>query len=587
MPATTTPDPRRWIALGALAAGLSMIVLDGTIVGVALPRIITDLHLDLTDAQWVNSLYNVVFAALLLSFGQFGDRRGRRTLFLLGVTVFAMASVTAGVATDATSLIASRALQGVGGAMVLPSTLSTVNATFRGRERATAFGVWGAVMAGMAAIGPLLGGWLTEHVSWRWVFLVNVPIAVAVIAVGSYAVRETRAAFDRRGPDLGGLLGSAAGFGLVVFGLIEGTSLGWWRPLAALHIGPLAWPATAPISAAPAAIALGVGALGLFVATEHRRARDGRAALLDLSLFALPTFAWGNATALAVAVGEFALVFVLPLYLVNAQGESVLQAGLVLAGMAFGAFLAGASARHLAATLGAARVVVLGLGLEVAGTAGTAALVGAQAAPWLVAAALAAYGIGLGLASAQLTSTILADVPTAQSGIGSATQSTVRQVGAALGAALAGATLAVRLGGTLADHLRAVPGVPAGAIDGLVHGTADSAGGLIAGLRAQGTHGALGSATPAVAQALSDGFAAATATAIALACAFLVVGLLGSLRVAHASRQTPAARPANTENTLTANTPIGNTPIERASVAGAPASHVLPIGGTYRTERTS
>lgn len=546
----TSPDPRRWFGLAALAAGLSMIVLDGTIVGVALPQIITDLKLDLTDAQWVNSLYNVVFAALLLSFGRLGDRRGRRRIFLAGVVLFAAASVTAGFATDATSLIASRAVQGIGGAMVLPATLSTVNATFRGKERATAFGIWGAVMAGMAAIGPLLGGWLTTNVSWRWIFFVNVPIALVVVGLGLYAVRETSGDDQRPGMDVDGLLTSALGFGLLVFGFIEGTSLGWWVPLAELRVGPLVWPASAPISAAPVAIALGVIFLTLFVIWERHRAGNGRSAIIDLSLFRIGTFAWGNLTAMAVAVGEFALVFVLPLYLVNAAGLSVMQAGLVLAGMALGAFLSGASARHLAAALGAPRVVVLGLGLEVVGTAVTGLLVRAQAAPGWLTVALAVYGVGLGLASAQLTSTVLRDVPTAQSGMGSATQSTVRQVGAALGAALAGSTLAVRLGTVLADRLRELPGLPAGVAEGLSHATADSAGGAIVGLRAEGAHGRLGALGPDVVQALSDGFAAATSSAIWLACGFLLLGLIGSLRVARSSRDSsPGSEAAASERT--------------------------------------
>ena len=155
---TTRPDTsgadagsRRWVALGVLAAGLSMIVLDGTIVGVAMPRVITDLSLSLEDAQWVNSLYAMVFAALLLAFGRLADRVGRRTVFAAGLVVFALGSLAAAAADGASALITARAVQGVGGAMILPTTLSSVNAMFRGKDRAVAFGVWGAVMAGMAA----------------------------------------------------------------------------------------------------------------------------------------------------------------------------------------------------------------------------------------------------------------------------------------------------------------------------------------------------------------------------------------------------------------------------------------------------
>lgn len=439
------PD-HRWAALGVLAAGLSMIVLDGTIVGIALPQIIESLHLDLTEAQWVNSLYAVVFAASLLSFGRLGDRFGRRRLFLGGIAVFTLSSIVAGFAGSAGALIASRALQGIGGAMILPTTLSTVNAIFRGKERAAAFGVWGAVMSGMAAVGPLLGGVLTQYASWRWIFFVNIPFGLAIIATGLKFAPETHGERGTGGLDVLGALTSAAGFGLVVFGLIEAQDLGWWTPKQALHLGGFTWPADAAVSAAPVAIALGALLLVAFYAVEQRRARRGRTGIMDFSLFGIGSFRWGNVAAAAVAVGEFALVFVLPMYLVMVLHETTLTSGFVLAAMALGAFVAGAQARHIAARLGAPRVVLLGLGLEVLGTAATAFVLSPTTSPWLVAACLVVYGIGLGLASAQLTSTVLLDVPTGRSGTGSAVQSTVRQVGSALGTALAGTALAAGLG---------------------------------------------------------------------------------------------------------------------------------------------
>lgn len=539
-PTEPTPDPRRWWALAVLAAGLSMIVLDGTIVGIALPAIITDLSLDLTDAQWVNSLYAVVFAALLLSFGRLGDRVGRRTLFTVGVVLFVVGSVTAGLADGAGPLITSRALQGVGGAMVLPASLSSVNATFRGRDRAAASGVWGAVMAGMAAVGPLLGGWLTTTFDWRWIFYVNVPIGVAVVVGALLVVPDTKGSGFRRGVDVDGLLTSAIGFGLLVFGLIEGSDLGWWRPLRPLEVAGLTWPATAPVSPVPVAIALGIVFIGLFVLWERHRERVQRSAILDLSLFAHGTFSWGNLTAMTVAIGEFALVFVLPLYLVNALGLTIMQAGWVLAAMALGAFAAGAQARHLAARLGAPRVVVLGLALEVVGVLATALAVRPEVSPWWVAAPMTVYGIGLGLASAQLTSTVLADVPPEESGSGSATQSTVRQVGAALGSALAGSVLAVALGHSLPARLAEVPGLPGGSAGQLADSTAASAGAVIRGIAEEGTHGRLGPLGPAVADALAAGFGDATRAVVLAAAAFLALGLVGATRVAQAARVNPS-----------------------------------------------
>ncbi|WP_141748028.1 MFS transporter, partial [Brachybacterium sp. HMSC06H03] len=193
-PTPSTPDPDRWKALGVLAASLAMIVIDGSIVAVSLPTIITDLSLDLTDAQWVTTSYAVVLSALLLIAGRLGDRLGRRRLLIAGVAAFVVASVLAALADSGGALIAARLLQGVGGAAILPSTLSSVNATFRGRERGAAFGVWGAVMAGAAALGPLFGGWLTSSFSWPWIFAVNVPVGLAVIAGALAWVRESREA---------------------------------------------------------------------------------------------------------------------------------------------------------------------------------------------------------------------------------------------------------------------------------------------------------------------------------------------------------------------------------------------------------
>lgn len=531
-------DRRSWIGLGVLAAGLSMIVVDGTIVGVALPVIIADLDLDLTDAQWVNSVYSVVFAALLLTAGRLGDRLGRRTIFILGVLVFLTGSVFAALASDATSLIIARVIQGVGGAFVLPTTLSSVNATFRGKDRIVAFAVWGSVISGMAAVGPLLGGWLTTYFTWPWIFIVNIPIGIAVIIGAVYAVRETRATITEPGLDVDGLLLSVIGFGGVIFALIEGQSLGWWKPIAPFNVFGFDWPADAPVSVVPVVGAIGVLCLLLFVVWERHRARGShRSALLDLTLFSVPTFSWGNLTALTVAIGEFGLLLVLPLFLVNALGLTTMGAGLVLAAMALGAFASGAAARHVAAAFGAPRTVILGLALEAVGVAVVAFALSATVSPWLLAVLLAIYGAGLGLASAQLTGTVLADIPTDKSGQGSATQSTVRQLGAALGSAVLGAVLSISLAQHLTGSLEPVAAVPPPVQEQLVTATRDSAGGTISGIRAQGEDGKFGPAGPEVTSALSEGFADATRIALLVAAGFLALGLVSATALNARSRK--------------------------------------------------
>ncbi len=262
----------------------------------------------------------------------------------------------------------------------------------------------------------------------------------------------------------------------------------------------------------------------------------GRSALLDLALFRIPTFRWGNVAATAVAVGEFGIIFVLPLFLVNVLALSTMGAGLVLAAMPVGAFLSGASARHLAARVGAPLVVVIGLVLEVVGVAAVAFVVTPTVSPWLLGGVLVVYGVGLGLASAQLTSTTLAHVPPAESGQGSATQSTVRQVGSALGTALVGTALAVFLASTVPAAL-AGQGLPDAQVTRLADATSGSAGNVITSLRAQGTHGDLGDHGPAVVDALSAGFADATRGSLLVAGVFLVLGLVASGAVVRASRR--------------------------------------------------
>lgn len=523
---------REWIGLGVLAAGLSLIVVDGTIVNVSLPVIIDELGLDLTDAQWINSIYSVVFAALLLTAGRLGDRLGRRMLFVAGVVVFIGGSLMAAASESSTALIVARVVQGVGGALVLPCTLSTVNATFRGRDRAIAFGVWGAVISGMAAVGPLLGGWLTTSFTWPWIFLVNVPIGILVIIGAFLTVPETRAKITVPGLDVVGLLLSAIGFGALIFALIEGQTIGWWKPIADLHVFGATWPSTAPISATPVVAAVGVVALVGFVLWERHRARIRYSAILDLGLFRFRTFSWGNCTAMAVAIGEFGLLLVLPLFLVNAYGLSTLGAGYVLAVMALGAFASGAAARHVTARFGAPRTVMLGLALEVVGVLAFALYLRPSSAAWLLALLLAIYGLGLGLASAQLTGTVLVDIPTSESGQGSATQSTVRQLGAALGTAILGTVLSLGLAHALTDRLEPVA-LPPQVESGLVDSTRDSAGGTIPPIREQGDHGRLGPAGPETADALSEGFADATRWSLFVAAGFLAVGLATATRLQH------------------------------------------------------
>lgn len=426
---------KRWYTLATLAASVSLIIIDGTIVNVALPTIITDLRLIGSQAEWVTSIYSLIFAALLIPIGKLADTYGRRNFLLGGLSIFIAASLLAGLSSSATSLIAARALQGFGGAAVLPTTLSTVNATFRGRDRAVAFAVWGSVMSGMAAVGPLLGGWIATHTTWHWIFFINIPLGLIIIFATVITVPETiDPPADPRLDPLGIVLATVA-FGGLVFGMIEGQSHGWWHPLP--HLFDSAW----PVSIAALALIGGLLALVLFIYTEQFRGRRELSTTLDLTLFRHASFSWGNFAAFAIATGEFGLIFTLPLFMQLSLGLSPIGSGWILATMALGAFIAGGIAAPLARRTHPATVATVGLALEVVGIAILASIVDVTMNLYVLTAPLVLYGVGLGMASAQLTSTVLVDVPPHQSGQASATQSTTRQLGSALGIAIIGSAL--------------------------------------------------------------------------------------------------------------------------------------------------
>lgn len=516
-------DKIRWLGLAVLSLGVSMIIVDATIVNVAIPSIITEFGLGLSDAEWVNSIYSLVFAALLITLGKVGDVFGRRRLFVVGLVVFAGASMLAGRSGSGAFLILARLLQGVGAAMILPATLSTVNATFQGRDRGIAFGVWGSVIGGMAAVGPLLGGWLTTEHSWRWAFYINVPIA-ALALIGTYLwVAETRQPSRVPGFDVGGVFLSGLGMAGIVFALIEGPRFGFFTPTEPFVVGGFTWPLDS-ISPSVVAFVVGLVLLAAFLVSQRRRSRLGKPVLFDLTLFRFRSFSLGNATAMTLALGEFGLIFVLPLFLQAVLGFSAFRTGLLLMALAIGAFVAGPTAGAIASRIGPRRVVSAGMALEAVAIATVALLLSPERSTWAFVPGLFVYGIGVGLASAQLTSVILAEVPSQESGQASGMQSTFRQVGAAVGIALLGTVLAATLRAGTEDALAAVPDLPPAAQEEIVGAIAGSAGQALPGLAER-------PGSEAVVGAVSGAFADAATTTGLVAVAFVLAGFLLSLRL--------------------------------------------------------
>ncbi|MEY3561001.1 MAG: hypothetical protein RL068_153 [Actinomycetota bacterium] len=474
----------RWIALVFISMAISLVIIDGTIVNTIFPAIIEDLSLSSTEVQWVQESYVLVFASLLLVWGSLADRFGRKLLLIIGILIFIAASMWAGYTDSASSMILARVVQGIGGAMVLPTTLSLVNANFEGKERGIAFAIWGATIGGMVAVGPVLGGWLATDFTWRWAFLINLPLGVIIVAGLAYFLGESKSDQRKGGIDWVGAAISVVMFATLVFGLIEGRVYGWWtpNPKNQFQIGDFAWPADG-ISVIPVSLAISAIAFLIFVLWERHRENAHKNVLLDLNLFKIASFRNGSIAATIISMGEFGILFAIPLWLQNVLGLSPISSGLVLLWLAGGAFFASGVGGALSGKLPPHRAVQLGVLLELLGVAGVA-LFASPEVGWVgVAPFLFIYGIGIGLATAQLTGVIMVDVPMEKIGQGSGSQSTVRQVGSALGIAVLGSVLFTGTEVSLQDRLTQLS-VPSDQSAPLVDAVVDSAGGAIPGLSA-------------------------------------------------------------------------------------------------------
>ncbi|WP_233199187.1 MFS transporter [Cryobacterium sp. M23] len=519
-PAGVTSARRRWAGLVFISVAVALIIVDSTIINVAIPSIVDDLAITSTQVQWVQESYTLVFAALLLVFGTLADRFGRRRILILGVIVFATSSVFAALAQTGELLILGRLIQGVGGAMVLPTTLSIINATFRGRDRGIAFAIWGSTIGGMVAVGPLLGGWLTTSFSWRWAFGINVPLGIVIVIGVLVFVLESKDAGEPRRIDVVGAVLSVITSASLVFGLIEGRTYGWWLTDKAPVAGDWTWPYS--LSIIPFVFLITVVSGVAFIYWGLYRQRAGKTTLLAFSLFSIPSFRNGNIAAMIVSLGEFGIILSLPLWLQNVLGYDALQTGFVLLALALGSFVASGVSGAFGNKISPETIVRFGIVAEIIGVAGLGLIITAESTWLVVVPFLFVYGIGVGLATAQLTGVVLKDVPVAQSGQGSGTSSTARQIGSALGIAVLGTVLFTAVGTSLDAKLAEVPGLTAETRSQIVDAVVDSAGSVIPSFEER---------SPELADAAREAFSDGTRYSAYAAAGFLVLGFLATLRL--------------------------------------------------------
>ncbi|MDP9074769.1 MAG: MFS transporter [Actinomycetota bacterium] len=500
-----------------LCLSLVVIGLDNTILNVALPTLVRDLHASASDLQWMVDSYILVFAGLLLTAGSLGDRFGRKKALSTGLLIFVAGSVLSAFSGSASLLIATRALMGVGGALIMPATLSILTNTFTNpAERAKAIGVWAGVAGMGIAVGPITGGWLLQNFWWGSVFLVNVPIVVIALVAGHYLVPDSRdPAAPRLDPVGAGL--SIAGLTTLVWAIIEAPSHGWTSP-------------TIVVGYAVAAVIL-----VSFIAWE----RHSDHPMLDVRIFENPRFSAASAAITLVFFAMFGSFFVLTQYLQNVRGYTALQAGVRMAPIALVMFIAAPASSTIVRRLGSKAVVAGGLTIAAIGL-GVFSQLQENSSYGILLVAILILGLGMSLTMAPATESIMGSLPREKAGVGSAVNDTTRQVGGALGVAILGSLLssayASRVASALSGH---------GLSAATTAAAKDSLGGALATANQLG-----GQPGQALAAAARHGFVGAmgptflVAAAVALVGAVIVVAFLPARAVDESAVPTAIAIPA-------------------------------------------
>ena len=420
-----TDDNRRWWTLGAMCFALFMIMLDNTVVNVALPSIQKDLHASISGLEWTINGYTLSFAVLLATGGRLGDIFGRRRMFLFGVVIFAVTSATAGLAANQTDLVISRVVQGVGAALMMPATLSIITNAFPASERGKAMGMWAGVSALALAVGPVVGGFLTEHVSWRAIFYLNIPVAIGAVTASLFAVRESRDPTVGREVDFAGVGALTVGLAALILALVEGNEWGWGSTeIVALLV-------TSAV------------ALAAFVAIELRV----KVPMVEFHFFSNRNFLGAVVVALIVSFSMLGVFFFLALYMQDILGYSPLEAGirflpstLMIVGVA-------PVAGRLADRYGPRWLIAAGLAI-VAGSLYSFSSIAVDSSYLDLLPGFMLLGIGIALTMSPMTSAAMNAVPVEKAGIASGVLSMFRMVGGSLGVAVTGAIFQGSVGTT-------------------------------------------------------------------------------------------------------------------------------------------
>lgn len=443
---------RKWTPLLVMSLALVIMLLDTTILNVTMRTIILDLDTTLQSFQWVITSYSLMLASFTITGGRLGDIFGRKRMFVLGAIIFAIGSVITSMSHGIQSMIIGEAIiEGIGAALMLPATATLLRTSYEGHDRRLAFGVWGGIAAAAAALGPLIGGWLTTNYSWRWAFRINV-VVVAFLLLGSVLIKETRARDKRISLDYIGVLRSATGLFCLVFGFIEASTYGWWfekKPFSVLGRTL----ALDGYSVTPVFVLVGIAILSLFALWEHRVQLAGRAPLVSLGLFRNSRFVTGTVISAIVALGQAGLTFSIPVYLQAVLKLDPIHTGLALIPLTLTILVAAPFSAFISRFAMPKRVIQLGILADAAGFLVLRHSLEVGASPMDLAPGLSLFGLGIGLMIPQTSNLALSAVSTEGSGEASGVHTAIRLTGATLGAAILGAIMISALGSNLMNGI--------------------------------------------------------------------------------------------------------------------------------------
>jgi EmrB/QacA subfamily drug resistance transporter len=519
---------RKWAPLMVLSLALAIIIIDTTLLNVSLETLIRELHTTLQSLQWVISSYSLTLAALTVTGGRLGDIFGRKRMFMLGALLFAVGSFIASISQSVPVLILGESIiEGIGAALMMPATASLLVAKYRGHDRAIAFGIWGGIAAAASAVGPILGGFLTTHYSWRWGFRINVGV-VALLLLGSLIIGDEPVA-KRRTIDYVGVLLSALGLFAVVFGIIEASSYGWIhaiKPFAAggyqLELGGL--------SVVPFAILLGLLILTGFVLWERHVEGSGGMPLVSLKIFRNSGFVAGASVVGVMMLGQNGVIFSLPVFLQSVRNLDAFHTGLTLVPMSIMLFIVSPAAAALTRKVPHKRLVQTGLVINVVALLALRWALGVETPLGYLIPGLCLYGIGMGLVMSQINNLTLSSVPVQEAGEASGVTNTFRQIGLTLGAAVIGSVLLTSIVGDLQATVRSSPQIPAEAKAGIDQMIRQHSSSL-----AFGANGLFDRLPPATRDAMTAARRVATTDgnrkALLYGAAFALLGLLVSVRL--------------------------------------------------------